>query len=375
MMVRSLPLLYRLTAGILFGILFFYVLIVGRNFFIPISFSILFAFLIFPVARFFEKRARFPRIVANLVSIILGIVVIASVIFLVYKQTSTFFDDLPQLRQKALNNFLSIEKFIEAQFNVSVAQQDTWLRDQISNFFESGGEYFRDLFTATTGSLVRTGIIPVYVFFLLYYRNKFKTFILQLVPPAEHQRTNKILLEISSVTQRYMSGIVIVVAILCIINSIGLTIVGVQYALLLGILSALMNFIPYFGTLIGGAIPLLVSLVLEDSPQYALGVIILFLIIQFTENNILTPNIVGFNVRINPLFTIITIYVGGLVWGLAGMFIFLPFVAMIKILFDHITPLQPYAYLMGTEGTERHSLSWEKIRGIFRKKETAEHKN
>ena len=367
--------MYRLTAGILFGILFFYVLIVGRNFFIPISFSILFAFLIFPVARFFEKRARFPRIVANLVSIILGIVVIASVIFLVYKQTSTFFDDLPQLRQKALNNFLSIEKFIEAQFNVSVAQQDTWLRDQISNFFESGGEYFRDLFTATTGSLVRTGIIPVYVFFLLYYRNKFKTFILQLVPPAEHQRTNKILLEISSVTQRYMSGIVIVVAILCIINSIGLTIVGVQYALLLGILSALMNFIPYFGTLIGGAIPLLVSLVLEDSPQYALGVIILFLIIQFTENNILTPNIVGFNVRINPLFTIITIYVGGLVWGLAGMFIFLPFVAMIKILFDHITPLQPYAYLMGTEGTERHSLSWEKIRGIFRKKETAEHKN
>jgi len=204
------------------------------------------------------------------------------------------------------------------------------------------------------------------VFFMLYYRNKYKEFILKLTDGRKHEKTGRVIKEISNVTQQYMTGITIVVFILCFLNTIGLMIVGIKYALLLGILSALMNYIPYFGTLIGGAIPLLVALITEDSPRYALGVIILFVIIQFIENNILTPNIVGGNVRINPFFVILSIIIGGLVWGLAGMFIVLPFIAMFKIVCENIEVLHPYAFLLGTEGTEKHALTWDKIKAFFR---------
>src|SRR5690606_37579976 len=160
----------------------------------------------------------------------------------------------------------------------------------ISNAFTQGGETFQRIFTATTTTIIKIGLLPVFVFFLLYCRNKYKDFILKLTDKEKHEKTDKVIKEISNVTQRYMSGMTVVVFILCFLNSFVLMIVGLKYALLLGILSALMNYIPNFGTLIGGTIPLTVALVTESSPRYALGVIILFMIIQFTENNILTPN-------------------------------------------------------------------------------------
>src|SRR5690606_28565489 len=179
---------------------------------------------------------------------------------------------------------------------------------------------------------------------------------LKLIPREKHEKINNILKDVSHVTKRYMGGIFIVVLILCFLNSLGLLVIGVKYALLLGIASALCNFIPYFGTLIGGIFPLLFVLLMSNTPEKAFSVIILFLIIQFTENNILTPNIVGGYVRLNPFIIILSIIIGGMVWGLPGMFISVPFLGMFKIFCEQVTPLQPYAFLLGTQGTEKHAL-------------------
>lgn len=367
-MVIKNSFIVRATFTLLFIILAFYSLIAAEDFLVPLLMGILFAFLLYPLARFLEKRG-FPRILANISTIIFGIVIVGATVYIIYSQLSVFVGDFPELRQQALRNLRNLESYIESEYGVAVESQDRWLRNGISTFFTSGGEFFRDFFTATASTVAKVGIMPVYVFFLLYYRNKFREFLLKITPTKRHPRTVKILGEISHVTKHYMGGIALVVLILCFLNSIGLLIVGIQYAVLLGIISAIMNFIPYFGTLIGGAFPLMVALITEESPSYSVGVIILFIIIQFTENNILTPNIVGSNVRINPFFTILTIIIGGLVWGLAGMFIFLPFLAMFKIICENIEPLQPVGYLLGTEGTERHALTWEKIKSFFSKKE------
>lgn len=359
------PLIVRLTATLLFIILFFYGLIAAKDILVPLALGTLFAFLLYPIASFFE-RSGIPRILANLFTIILGIVIVGGAVYLIYMQLSIFVGDFPELRQKSLDNLRELTLFVEANFGISTEEQQRWLRTFISEAFTQGGETFQNIFTATTTTVVKIGLLPVFVFFLLYYRNKYKDFILKLTDKGKHEKTDKVIKEISHVTQRYMSGITIVVFILCFLNTFGLMIVGIKYALLLGILSALMNYIPYFGTLIGGAIPLMVSLITEDSPRYALGVIILFMIIQFTENNILTPNIVGGNVKINPFFVILSIIIGGLVWGIAGMFIVLPFIAMFKIVCENIEALHPYAFLLGTEGTEKHSLTWNKIKIFFR---------
>lgn len=359
------PLIVRLTATLLFIILLFYGLIAAKDILVPLALGTLFAFLLYPIAGFLEKSG-ITRILANLLTIILGIVIVGGAVYLIYIQLSQFVGDFPELREKSLDNLRGLTQFVEANFGVSVAEQQRVLRQFISNVFAQGGETFQDIFTATTTTVAQIGLLPVFVFFLLYYRNKYKDFILKLTAPEKHEKTDRVIKEISRVTQQYMSGITTVVFILCFLNTIGLMIVGIKYALLLGILSALMNYIPYFGTLIGGAIPLTVALITESSPRYALGVIILFMIIQFTENNLLTPNIVGGNVRINPFFVILSIIIGGLVWGIAGMFIVLPFIAMFKIVCENIEALHPYAFLLGTEGTEKHSLTWNKIKIFFK---------
>ena len=361
---QQTPLILRLAATLLFIILFFYGIIAAKDILVPLALGTLFAFLLYPIASFLETKG-FPRIIANLIAIILGIVIVSGAIYLIYWQLSIFVDDFPELRRKALTNVRGLTHWIEARFGISSSRQQQGLRDFITDAFMRGGESFRNIFTATTATVAKIGLLPVFVFFMLYYRNKFKIFILKLTDESKHETTGKVIKEISQVTQRYMSGITTVVLILCFLNTFGLMIVGLKYALLLGILSALMNYIPYFGTIIGGAIPLLVALVTEDSPRYAFGVILLFIIIQFIENNILTPNIVGGNVRINPFFVILSIIIGGLVWGLAGMFIVLPFIAMFKIVCENIEALHPYAFLMGTEGTEKHALTWNKTKAFF----------
>jgi predicted PurR-regulated permease PerM len=364
-MRQQTPLIVRLTAALLFIILFFYGLIAAKDILVPLALGTLFAFLLYPIASFLEKSG-ITRILANLLAIILGIVIVSGAVYLIYWQLSIFVSDFPELRQKSLTNLRGLTHWVEANVGISAAQQQQGLRDFITDAFIQGGETFRGVFTATTTTVAKIGLLPVFVFFLLYYRNKFKAFILKLTDESKHEKTGKVIKEISHVTQRYMSGITTVVLILCFLNTFGLMIVGLKYTLLLGILSALMNYIPYFGTILGGAIPFTVALITEDSPSYAFGVIILFIIIQFTENNILTPNIVGGNVRINPFFVILSIIIGGLVWGIAGMFIVLPFIAMFKIVCENIEALHPYAFLLGTEGTEKHALTWEKIKAFFR---------
>jgi predicted PurR-regulated permease PerM len=203
---------------------------------------------------------------------------------------------------------------------------------------------------------------------MLYYRNKYYVFICKLLPAYKHAKAEAIVEEISSTVRRYMAGVVTVVLILCVLNSVGLMIVGVDYAILFGVISALINFIPYFGTLIGGIIPLSYTLLMSDTPEKAIGVVILYLIIQFTDHNILTPNITGSYVRVSPFMIILGIILGGMLWGLPGMIVTVPALAVIKIVCANIRSLHPIAFLISDKGTIRHALTWAKVKKLFRKR-------
>lgn len=365
-MEKQNALFIRIVFLLLFIILLLYSLIEARDFLYPLALAVLFAYLLYPLVKGLEQKG-IPRILANLISIISAIVVISGVVYLLSMQLGNFANDFPALKKQALENVDELNKTINKNFDVSVDIKKDILKERLSHLFESSSNFLNTAFSATTGTLVKLGLLPVYVFFLLYYRNKFASFLLQLIPYNKHEKTTKILGEISLITKKYMGGIFIVVLILCFLNTLGLLIVGVEYALLLGIISAIFNFIPYFGTLIGGSVPLLFTLLMSDEPHKAIGVIILFLIIQFIENNILTPNIVGGNVKLNPFITILAIIIGGMIWGIPGMFIAVPVLGMFKIVCEHISVLKPYAYLLGTEGTEHHAITFEKIKRFFKK--------
>jgi len=339
-----------------------YGLVEAKNFLYPLAFGLLFSYLLFPIANYLEKK-HFPRIIANLVCIILALVVLGVGISFIIEQVENMLGDFPTLKRKAIDNVESLQHNLEDLFGVSSQNFEIFMKERINNFFNTGTDLFRDVFASTTGTIVRLALLPVYIFLFLYYRTKFALFILKIVPRNKQKVTINILRDISTVASKYMGGVVIVVFILCILNSLGLYIVGFRYPIVLGIISALFNFIPYFGTLMGGAVPLLFALLIQD-PLIAGRVVILFIIIQFIENNILTPNIVGGNVKISPFFIIVGLVMAAMIWGIPGMLVIIPFLAILKIVFKNIDELKPYAFLLSTRGTQKHSISMKNLRKI-----------
>lgn len=321
------------------------VVVIARSFIYPICFAILLSYLIYPVAKFLEKILR-HRGAATLLSVLIAVAVFVGFFVFLTGQLYIFVNDFPNFREQAIENLLVFQNYISDNSGISFSS-DEWLKLQISTILEEQENFITQIFNATTSTVVALGIQPVYVFFMLYYRYHFRKFLFHITNKKDHTILEKILSETTSVTKNYVTGIFIVVLILCVFNSVGLLIVGIEFALLFGVISAVLNFIPYFGTLIGGSIPLLYALA-SPEPSHALGIIILFLIIQFLENNILTPNITGGRVAINPLFTIFAIILGGLGWGIPGMFLSVPFLGIFKIVCQNIKSLRPIAFVLST---------------------------
>ncbi|MCF8304023.1 MAG: AI-2E family transporter [Bacteroidales bacterium] len=355
------PAIVRMTFVLLFTILLFYAIIIAEDILAPVCLAILFSSLLHPFVEFMEKH-KFPRILANLIAILVLLAILTTAVFLIFKQLEALVADFPTLKQKALANIDQLELFIESSFGIESHKTHLWLKKNVSALFDTGSNFMKETFSATTSTIFKLGILPVFVFYMLLYRDRFNSFILSVVPKRRKQTTIEILKRISNVTQHYMTGVFVVVLILSFINSLGLFLIGLKYAMIFGIISAFFNFIPYFGTWIGGAIPIIFALLTGDSPQLALGVIIFFIIVQFTENNILTPNITGSYVNLNPFITILSIIVGGMVWGIIGMFVVVPLMASLKIVFDYTESLQPYSMLIGIPESKGRKKGLDRIK-------------
>ncbi|MCF8235922.1 MAG: AI-2E family transporter [Bacteroidales bacterium] len=359
------PFPIRFLVFLLSTILVVYILIQAREYLYPIILGFLFSYLLLPIAAALEKR-NVPRILANLISILIGVVIISGFVFFVYSQVSVLLEDFPEIKKQASKNVNEIVATINEFLGMDDHELKDILNKRVNNIFTSSSNFLSKVFTATTGTVVKIGLMPVYVFLFLYYRTKIAVFFLKVVPDDKRHVVVKIMKEIAEVTKKYMGGVFAVVAILCVLNSTGLWIIGMDYPIVLGVLSALFNFIPYFGTLIGGFVPLTYAILAASSPVFVFRVIILFIIIQFTENNILTPNISGGAVKINPMVTIFSIVAAGMVWGIPGMFAIIPLMGMLKIVLANLPDTQSYAFLIGTKGTKRHAINRENFRKLYK---------
>jgi predicted PurR-regulated permease PerM len=346
-----LPILMKATIIMLFWILLFLLLERFRNILYPLCLGVLFSLLLRPVMLFLIDR-KFPRILAVFCSLLLGISIVYGTIFSISNQVSHIINESQDIETQAHQNLQAALSLVENTFDIPIEDQKHWLRQKIANLGSSSSRSINKVIGATTQTVFTFGILPVYVFFILFYSNRFKKFLLMLISSKEDKsKSTNILSEISKVTQHYMSGMFLVVIILAVINSFGFYLIGLKHPILFGVMAAILNFIPYFGTIFGFSVPFFLSLVIMDSPMYAVKILLMFVIVQFTENNLLTPNIVGNRLKINPLIIIVSVLFGGSVWGLPGMFAIVPFVGMIKIICMNIPKLRPWGYLLGAEKT------------------------
>ena len=227
-----------------------------------------------------------------------------------------------------------------------------YLEQGLSTVVNKSGQYVSTALGATTSVFTTLGLLPIFVFFMMYYKNMYRTF-LHKMWANDDQFVNAIVDGIQSVTQNYIVGMMTVIFLLAILNAIGLWIMGIPHALFFAVFAALLAIIPYIGIIIGSLPAIIFALLFTDSLWNPVGVIGVFAIVQFLEGNFITPNIVGSRVSINPMIALVALLIGGELWGISGMILFVPFVGILKHIFDQVDELKPLGYLFG-DSAEYH---------------------
>ncbi|NEN23117.1 AI-2E family transporter [Cryomorpha ignava] len=343
--------LKKLTIFLIFATLLVYIMIVGQGIIVPLTIAFFIAFFLVPLSNLLE-RIHFPRVLAAIVSVLVAIIVLAGLLTLLGSQVQRFASDADQMVQK----FSELKDKLP---DVVMSNIDDLSVEKGIKFVQSHmGEIFTSL-TGFLGSFSVVIIVPIYIVLILVYRDHLKEFLFRVFDRKkaksshdEGQGIRKLVPRIRRVVQKYLTGVFYVMCILFVLYSIALFSLGIKHAMLFAAIAASLNIIPFVGPFIGSALPILFAFITKDSLFYPVAVLGCFVVIQAVEGNFLTPKIVGNNVSLNPFITLVALIVGGSIWGVVGMILFIPLVAILKEIFGAIDGLEPYGYLLGDPGTE-----------------------
>jgi predicted PurR-regulated permease PerM len=324
----------------------------GAGLLVPLSFSFLFALLLHPLSARLE-RWKVPRVLAIFICLIVIIAALVGIMYFIIAQLMNFGDDLPELQARFNQLLAEIQGFIAERFGVNETRQLDWLRKQASGAVASSGALLSGTLGATTSTFADLSLMPIFIFFFLYYRNFFMDFLNRILASTPNENILDVGYKVQAVVKNHIMGLFLVIVILAALNTVGLLLLGVKYAYFFGALAAFLNIIPYLGILIGSVLPITMALLTKDSIWYAVGVAAVFAFVQFLEGNFITPNIVGSKVGVNPLAAIVALILGGMIWGVAGMILSIPFTAILKVIFDHVPGLEPIGFLLGEPPKEQ----------------------
>ncbi len=338
----------------------------------PLAFATLIAILLNPLYVRLERVM--PKVPAIILSILAAILLVAGLMYFLSTQISTFVSSIPLIQQKITMLLAEAQVWAKEHFGLNLEKQMQALREGA----DSGGKMIARALGTIFGVVSVIVLLPIYIFMLLYYKPLILNFLYQVFSEKHSLRVADILSQTKSAVQSFMQGLMIETAIVCTMNSLALYIIGVPSAIVIGVIGGILNILPYIGGLVAIALPLLMVTISRDGYTGQLLVIGAYLFIQFIDNNILVPRIVSKKVQINALISIIVVLLGGALWGVAGMFLSIPFIGVLKIIFDRVEGMKPWGSLLGDEvPTEHIGLIWQKrwdriFRRMQKKKEQEE---
>ncbi|GEO05096.1 AI-2E family transporter [Adhaeribacter aerolatus] len=336
---------YKKSTVILFGfILLVYVLFTLADILVPIAFSVLIAILLNPLNSRFQ-RVRIPKVLSILLTLLVALTALGLLLYFLSSQIAQFGEMVPILKQKFTQILTDLQHWAERTFGIGIQKQTQILKDAANSSKAVVGRTV----SSALGIFSLLFLIPVYIFLLLYYKPLILNFLFEVFSHKNTQSVADILHETKSAIQSYIVGLLIEASIVAVLNSVALTLLGVKYGILLGVIGAILNMIPYIGGLIAIILPVLMATVTKEGYTTQLAIIGAYAVIQFIDNNILVPRIVSSKVQLNALVSILAVLLGGALWGFAGMFLSIPFVAVIKIICDRIEELQPWGKLLGDQ--------------------------
>jgi predicted PurR-regulated permease PerM len=345
----KLPFYVKICLNLITICLLAIILYLGQGILIPLFFSILLATLLLPVSSFLERKLKFPKVLAILVSIVTSLAVIALVIYFLSRQISVFIEDFESIKQRLTALAHDLQGWIDDKFNIDERRQNKYLEEQAQDIKDSGAGILGRTVSTITESLSYLVFLPVYTFLILFYKNLIKKFFLGIFHNSDEEHVGSVLYQARTIGRDYVLGLFIDMAIVFTLNTIGFLILGIKYPIFLALVAAILNLIPYIGMLIANVFAILITIVTSENLSDAVWVAVVLAAVQFIDNNFLMPMIVGNKVRINALVTIIGVVVGGTLCGIGGMFLAIPAVAALKVIFDNVPDLKPWGMLLGDE--------------------------
>ncbi|TDD97492.1 AI-2E family transporter [Flavobacterium cellulosilyticum] len=341
------PFYIRLTFMVISMIGITYILYMGKSVLIPILMAFMIAVLILPIVDFLNSKLRLPNGLSATIAIILFLTVIIGILAFLSYEISDIGKDFAVIRKNINIFIIDIQHYIRSNFNISLWDQRKYIEDVTQDSFKKGKETIGTTLLSFANAILDLTLIPIYTFLILLYRTHFMVFLAKLFKKEYHTKLQEILRQIKGSIQSYISGLIFEMIAVSILTSIGLFFIGVKYFILLGIITGILNLIPYLGILIAGVLTVLSSLTGTPEVSLIVGVIVVNVFVQLIDNNILVPLIINTKVKINAFVSIIGIIIGGQIGGIAGMFLAIPVLAIIKIVFDKIDTAEPWGYLMG----------------------------
>ena len=332
-----------------------YILVIGKFILVPLAFASLFTLMFMPLAELFERLLH-SRIIAIILAFLIILIPVAALITALSYQVVDVFKNIPDISLKFRNGIGAIFDWLQDNWGITREQGQKWIQENFSKILDAPLAFIQTGITSSTTFLVNTLITLIITFLMMMYRKAMKNFILIQSPRQDREETQELLTQIQHTIRHYLYGLLIVIGILAILNSFGLWMIGINYPIFWGVMGAILAIIPYIGTTLGGLLPFIYSIPTADFWWQPLAVIILYSTIQTIEGNLITPNVVGSNIKVNAMMAIIAMIIGGVIWGIAGIILALPVLAIIKLLCDHTTSLKPIGLLLSDEVHKKENM-------------------
>ncbi|HMB41891.1 MAG TPA: AI-2E family transporter [Balneolaceae bacterium] len=350
-----------------------FAMIMAKSVIVPLLFSLFFSILLAPISSWLE-RYNIPRMLSSLAALLVGILVLFGIGFFFYSQMTDFAADAEMFTDRLEELLNSLEGFLSAWFSIEGEINLDRIVTELAAFIQDNMTSLTRGLSGAASAITTFFLVPIFMYLILLLRGMLKTFLLMAFGGdngKERERVEVIISKIKILVQRYIAGLLMVITILAILYSTLLTVIGIDHAIFFGSFAAMLNVIPFIGPFLGSILPILYALITMDSLIYPLIIIAGFYVVQMLEGNLFTPVIVGSQVSMNALATLILIFVGAQIWGLSGMILFIPLGAILKIIFDEVDSLKHYGYILGRseeEKTRKKGKFAKKVSSMTRKK-------
>jgi predicted PurR-regulated permease PerM len=321
------------------------VLFLVQGIIVPLIYSSIIAILLSPVLAAFVSM-RFNRILAISLTLFVLVFMLVGMAFLLSSQMVQFSNSIPSLIIKFHDMMNYSESWASHYFHISTSKIDIWLVEKNLEILNSSSSLIGQTLIKNESGLFTLILIPIYIFLILLYQPLLIEFIHKLVNEHKYDDLKSVLTTTKKNIQSYLMGLLSETVIIFILYASSLMLLGIEYAMLLGFIGAILNVIRFIGGIFTMTLPFIIAFATK-SFDYSLLVIVIYLLIKFIDMNLIVPRLVASKLQLNALISFLVVFAGGSIWGTHGMFLSIPLIAIVKVVFDHVDELKPWGFLLG----------------------------